>query len=65
MSTTMMASTPTFSGGMRAVDWGLRILIAIAFLGAASAKLAGVPAMVELFDHVGLGQGFRYITAAV
>jgi len=45
--------------------WAIQILLAAAFLAAASAKLAGVPMMVATFDHIGLGQGFRYVTAIV
>jgi putative oxidoreductase len=37
-------------------------LVALAFIGAGGAKLAGVPVMVEMFDKVGLGQWFRYFT---
>lgn len=47
------------------VTWVLQLLAAAAFLAAAAAKLAGVPMMVELFDQIGLGQWFRYVTAAV
>src|SRR5712671_6960546 len=43
--------------------WTLSGLVALAFLAAAGAKLAGVPAMVEEFDKVGIGQWFRYFTA--
>jgi len=43
--------------------WILKILLAVAFLAAASAKLAGVPKMVAEFNMVGLGQWFRYFTA--
>src|SRR5713226_8145419 len=42
--------------------WILSGLVALAFLGADGAKLAGAAAMVELFDKVGLGQWFRYLT---
>ena len=42
--------------------WTLSGLVAIAFIGAGGAKLAGVPVMVEMFDKVGLGQWFRYFT---
>lgn len=45
--------------------WTLRILLAAAFIAAGGAKLAGVPEMVDMFDKIGLGQGFRYITGAV
>jgi len=50
---------------LRAVIWGLRILLALAFAGAAGAKLAGVPQLVQLYDTIGFGQWFRYFTAAV
>lgn len=45
--------------------WTVRILLAAAFIAAGGAKLAGVPDMVAMFDKIGLGQGFRYITGAV
>ncbi len=42
--------------------WILSGLVALAFLGAGGAKLAGAASMVELFDKVGRGQWFRYFT---
>ena len=42
--------------------WTLSGLVAVAFMGAGGTKLAGVPAMVEMFAKVGLGQWFRYVT---
>src|SRR5579864_6471608 len=42
--------------------WILSGLVTLAFLGAGGAKLAGVSAMVEMFDKVGVGQWFRYFT---
>ncbi len=45
--------------------WAIQILLAAAFLAAAGAKLAGVPMMVAVFHQIGLGQGFRYLTATV
>ena len=42
--------------------WTLSGLVALAFLGAGGTKLAGVPVMVEMFNKVGLGQWFRYVT---
>ena len=42
--------------------WMLSGLIALAFIAAGVAKLASIPAMVEEFDKVGLGQWFRYFT---
>lgn len=46
-------------------SWVLRILLALVFLGAGAAKLAGVEMMVQAFEQIGLGQGFRYITGVV
>ena len=45
--------------------WIVQILCAAAFLAAATAKLTGQPMMVDVFARLGLGQGFRYVTAAV
>jgi putative oxidoreductase len=54
---------PAATGKGRLITlWILSGLAALAFLGAGGAKLAGVPAMVEVFDKVGLGQWFRYFT---
>jgi putative oxidoreductase len=47
---------------------GARILqsvVAAAFFAAGAAKLAGVAYMVQLFEQIGLGQGFRYVTGLV
>lgn len=45
--------------------WVLQALLAFVFLSAGGAKLAGVPAMVQEFDIIGLGQWFRYLTGAL
>lgn len=45
--------------------WGLKALLAAAFLAAGGAKLSGAPMMVETFGHIGLGQWFRYLTGAL
>jgi len=45
--------------------WGIRILLALAFTAAGTAKLAGVPQMVANFEAIGFGQWFRYVTGAV
>jgi hypothetical protein len=39
------------------------VVVAAAFLAAAGAKLAGVPMLVDVFNQIGLGQDFRYVTA--
>ena len=45
--------------------WGLQILMALVFLGAGAAKLAGAESMVEQFEKIGIGQWFRYLTGAI
>ncbi|MGP1397268.1 MAG: DoxX family protein [Inquilinaceae bacterium] len=42
--------------------WGLQIVAALAFFAAGGSKLAGVEPMVALFDQIGFGQWFRYLT---
>ena len=42
--------------------WGLQVGLAAVFLFAGGSKLAGAPAMVGLFDAIGVGQWFRYVT---
>ena len=43
--------------------WLLKILFAAFFLFAGGAKLAELPAVVDVFERVGFGQWFRYFTA--
>jgi|HubBroStandDraft_1064217.scaffolds.fasta_scaffold329418_2 putative oxidoreductase len=45
--------------------WILQGLTAAAFLMAGFAKLSGQPVMVEMFDKIGLGQWFRYLTGSI
>jgi putative oxidoreductase len=45
--------------------WGVQILAALAFLAAGGSKLAGAPAMVEMFEKIGFGQWFRYLTGSL
>lgn len=45
--------------------WTLQGILAAAFVAAGSAKLAGAPYMVELFDQIGVGQWFRVVTGIV
>src|SRR6202041_2667578 len=42
--------------------WVLQGFASLAFLGASSAKLLGKPEMVGLFETIGIGQWFRYVT---
>ncbi|MCP1445315.1 hypothetical protein J3D54_004447 [Pseudomonas sp. GGS8] len=43
------------SSAFKYTSLGLRLIAALAFLAAGGAKLAGVPMMVEIFEHIGLG----------
>jgi len=43
----------------------LRGLLAFVFLTAGLAKLAGFPPIVTAFEHIGLGQWFRYVTGTI
>ncbi len=45
--------------------WLAQVALAVMFLMAGGSKLAGVPAMVSLFDAIGLGQWFRYVTGVI
>ncbi|HEY0912937.1 MAG TPA: DoxX family protein [Bradyrhizobium sp.] len=45
--------------------WAVRGLLALAFASAGGAKLYGVPMLVEEFQHIGLGQWFRYFTGTL
>jgi putative oxidoreductase len=54
---------PAASGKGRLITlWILSGLVALTFLAASGAKLAGAAVMVEMFNKVGLGQWFRYFT---
>jgi putative oxidoreductase len=45
--------------------WVTQVALAGMFLMAGGSKLAGAPAMVELFDAIGLGQWLRYVTGTI
>ena len=45
--------------------WALRIGSAAVFLMAGVSKLSGVPMMVQMFDAIGVGQWFRYVTGVI
>ena len=47
------------------IVWAVRLLLALAFGAAGTAKLAGVPQMIQIFDLIGIGQWFRYVTGIV
>ena len=45
--------------------WIVQIATAAMFLLAGSLKLAGIPIEVALFDAIGIGQWFRYLTGSI
>ncbi len=45
--------------------WSAQVVLAAMFLVAGGSKLAGSPEMVALFDTVGVGQWFRYVTGGI
>jgi putative oxidoreductase len=47
------------------ITWILQILAAAAFLSAGIPKLLGDPMMVGMFDEIGVGQWFRYVTGGI
>jgi putative oxidoreductase len=49
----------------RRILWTVRVLLALAFGAAGAAKLAGAAPMVQVFDLIGIGQWFRYVTGIV
>jgi putative oxidoreductase len=65
MTTTNLTTTLPANKYARIAIWVLQVLAAAAFISAGGAKLAGVPMMVEIFDKVGVGQWFRYVTGTI
>jgi hypothetical protein len=45
--------------------WVTQIVLAGMLILAGGLKLAGVPVMVALFDAIGIGQWFRYVTGSI
>src|SRR5262245_32621254 len=60
-SLTQASSVHRSRSGFMAL-WVLQIALAGMFLLAGSTKLLGDPTMVGLFDAIGIGQWFRYVT---
>jgi putative oxidoreductase len=59
------ATTPTTTQPGKVANialWVVQVLLALAFIGAASGKLMSKPEMVGLYDVIGVGQWFRYVT---
>lgn len=58
----LAAATPQPGKAANIALWVVEILLALAFLGAASGKLLGNPDMVRLYATIGIGQWFRLAT---
>ena len=62
-SASSAAMTPARTGKVGNIAlWVVQLLLALAFLGASSGKLLGKPEMVGLYEVIGIGQWFRYVT---
>ena len=57
--------TQRLSKGKSIALWSLQILVAYAFLMSGFAKLSGQPMMVQMFEKIGVGQWFRYVTGTI
>ena len=47
------------------IFWILQVLVSVMFLFAGGAKLAGAEAMVQMYNTIGFGQWFRYVTGLI
>ena len=65
MPPTATSAIPSPAKGRNITLWILQILAAAAFFAAGGAKLAGAPQMVQVFEKVGVGQWFRYVTGSL
>jgi putative oxidoreductase len=45
--------------------WTTQVVLAAMFLLAGGSKLVGAPVMIALFDAIGVGQWFRFLTGAI
>jgi len=62
MSVTEISEAPRWR---RLGLWAVKALLAAAFAAAGGAKLAGIQPMVAVFDTIGFGQWFRYLTGTI
>jgi putative oxidoreductase len=55
---------PTRRRAVNVVLWVVQIALAAAFVVVSTPKLLGDPTVVAMFDAIGFGQWFRYLTGA-
>jgi putative oxidoreductase len=65
MSEAVQTLAKPSSKGKNITLWAIQIAAAGMFLMAGGLKLAGAAPMVALFNAVGIGQWFRYVTGAI
>jgi putative oxidoreductase len=64
-SSVTQTSTVTHGRTGRVALWVVQIALAAMFLLAGGSKLLGAAPMVALFDAIGIGQWFRYVTGLI
>jgi putative oxidoreductase len=66
-STSIANQTPTVRRGRVALIalWVTQVAVAGMFLFTGGLKLTGAPQLVALFDSIGVGQWFRYVTGSI
>lgn len=65
MHETRDTSTQNQSKGLNITLWVLQISAAVMFGMAGFSKLAGAEQMVTIFERIGIGQWFRYVTGVL
>jgi uncharacterized membrane protein YphA (DoxX/SURF4 family) len=65
MAEALQVSSRSTSKGKNITLWVLQIAAAGMFLMAGGSKLAGAAPMVALFNTIGAGQWFRYVTGGI
>jgi putative oxidoreductase len=64
MNTATLEASET-SKGRNVVLWVLQVLAAAMFFMSGFMKLSGNEQMVQMFDRIGIGQWFRYVTGLI
>jgi putative oxidoreductase len=65
MSTSSITNEDAGKTAAEVLLWLLQLATAVLFFMAAYPKLVGSPAMVALFETIGFGQWFRYLTGVL
>ena len=65
MTETLVVEPRTTSRAAVLVMWSLRVVVALLFLYVGIDKFSGARVWVRIFDAIGVGQWFRYLTGAL